>query len=77
MPTVYYYVINEQYLCYWYPDTPYAAYPLRANVANGGDPFIPASGGTIPFNAHLDQYREATIADFDQYRICHKGHITA
>ena len=65
-----YYVLNDDTLGYIDPQSPTYFSVLHASILRG------ATRLTGPFMlSPLDTMRPASIADFEAYRVCHRGHL--
>jgi hypothetical protein len=71
MPTPTYFVKNGNTLGYIYAETPGSFEVLHGSVILGGDDWKNGSVALSP----IDKLVPATLADFDKFRVCSKGHI--
>lgn len=66
-----YHVMNENTLGFILPTQPGYLSVLHGSVLKGGHDW---KNGPVPISS-LDKLRDATLADFDEYRVSPKGHI--
>lgn len=65
-----YIVINENTLAYRIEGSQFVGVLAGSVVRGGRNPL----DGTIPISP-LDKVRDATLGDFESYRVCAKGHL--
>jgi hypothetical protein len=68
-----YYVLNEHTLGFVFPHQPHLLSVLAGSVLKGSQ-YNPLNGPVAIVPGH-DQLRPATRADFEEFRVCHKGHL--
>lgn len=67
-----YLVLNEHTLIYRRPEFGALAGVLQGDIFAGGHDWKNGTCAPLP---GIDQLRPATLADFERFRVCPKGHI--